>query len=452
MSLDTEFGGKSCHTTVPPIDQDQHAEDQPARAEAFPDRTNDADVGPPAQAEQPPRTDGASERQYPRPMLTMTPDELDQWLQARGEPRYRLRQVLHWIYQQPVESFEQMSDIPKSLRRDLHRAFRLWTTRVLERQQAEDGTEKLLLRLMDGETVECVLLRDDRGHRTACISTQVGCAMGCAFCASGLGGFKRNLAAYEILEQLLHLRRLLPPKERLTHIVVMGMGEPLANLKNLLAALEVATSPSGLGISGRRVTISTVGIPPAIDRLAETGKPYHLAISLHAPTDELRSRLVPSNQHTGIKAIMNAADRYFAKTGRRVTLEYVLIAGVNDRLEHAVALAELVKNRTAFVNVIAYNPVPELPYRSPSPARVQRFVDKLREAGVNARIRFRKGVSIEAGCGQLRRRFLAAKVQDNGARGKAQNGNSLGQVAAAPCDRPNGQDRPTDTAGQSPSA
>lgn len=354
------------------------------------------------------------EKHYRRPILTLSPDELDQWLQAKGEPRYRLRQLLHWIYQQPVENFEQMSDIPKSLRRELARAFRLWTTQVVQHLQAEDGTEKLLLRLMDGETVECVLLRDDRGHRTACISTQVGCAMGCKFCASGLGGLKRNLSAYEILEQLLHLRRLLPPRERLTHIVVMGMGEPLTNLKNLLQALEVATSPHGLGISGRRVTISTVGIPPAIDRLAESGKPYHLAISLHAPTDELRTKLVPSNRGTGIRAIMNAADRYFAKTGRRVTFEYVLIAGVNDRLEHAVALAELVKNRTALVNVIPYNPVPELSYNTPSAARTQRFVDKLREAGVNARVRFRKGLRIEAACGQLRRRMLAQAQPGNG--------------------------------------
>lgn len=434
MSSEDKVGGNFCLTATSAVETET-----PTLNDSNSQVSGSSPVSTQASSSGPWQGESATERQYPRPILTMSPEELDQWLQAKGEPRYRLRQVLHWVYQQPVESFEQMSDIPKLLRRELHRAFRLWTTRVVEHQQAEDGTEKLLLRLMDGETVECVLLRDDRGHRTACISTQVGCAMGCVFCASGLGGFKRNLAAYEILEQLLHLKRLLPAKERLTHIVVMGMGEPLANLKNLLAALEVATAPNGLGISGRRVTISTVGIPPAMDRLAETGKPYHLAISLHAPNDELRSRLVPSNHHTGIKAIMNAADRYFAKTGRRVTLEYVLIAGVNDRLEHAVALAELVKNRTAFVNVIAYNPVPELPYRTPSPARVQRFVDKLREAGVNARVRFRKGIRIEAGCGQLRRRFLAAAAQGNGAGAKVQGGNSAGQTAAGSPDSPNGK-------------
>ncbi len=345
------------------------------------------------------------------PILSMTPEELGQWLEARGEPRYRLRQVLHWIFTQPVENFDQMSDIPKALRRELGRAFRMWTTRVLEHLKAEDGTEKLLLRLMDGQTVECVLLRDDKGHRTACISTQVGCAMGCVFCASGLGGFVRNLSAFEILEQLLHLKRLLPGKERLTHIVVMGMGEPLVNLKNLLKALELATSPAGLGISGRRVTISTVGIPPAIDRLAESGKPYHLAISLHAPTDALRNRLVPANEKIGIRAIMAAADRYFAKTGRRVTFEYVLLAGVNDRPEHATALANLLKNRTALVNLIPYNPVPGLNFRTPSPARVHRFVEVLREAGLNVRVRFRKGVRIDAACGQLRRRLASGAAE-----------------------------------------
>jgi len=353
----------------------------------------------------------AGQRFHRPPILSMTPEELGQWLEARGEPRYRLRQVLHWIFKQPVDSFEEMSDIPKTLRRELGRAFRMWTTRVLEHLKAEDGTEKLLLRLMDGQTVECVLLRDDKGHRTACISTQIGCAMKCAFCASGLGGFVRNLSAFEILEQLLHLKRLLPGKDRLTHIVVMGMGEPLSNLKNLLKALEVATSPAGLEISGRRVTISTVGIPPAIDRLAESGKPYHLAISLHAPNDTLRNRLVPANEKIGIRAILAAADRYFAKTGRRVTFEYVLLAGVNDRPEHATALANLLKNRTALVNLIPYNPVPELNFRTPSPARVRRFVEILREAGLNVRVRFRKGVRIDAACGQLRRRLAGSSTE-----------------------------------------
>jgi 23S rRNA (adenine2503-C2)-methyltransferase len=358
--------------------------------------------------------EGTAERWYRRPLLSMTPEELGQWLEAQGEPKYRLRQVLHWTFQQPVESFDQMSDIPKALRRQMAKTFRFWTTRVLEHQKDEDGTEKLLLSLMDGQTVECVLLRDDRGHRTACISTQVGCAMGCTFCASGMGGFVRNLGAFEILEQLLRLKRLLPGKERLTHIVVMGMGEPLTNLKNVLAALDVATSPSGLGISARRVTISTVGIPPAIDRLAESGKPYHLAISLHAPDDALRTRLVPSNAKVGIRAILAAADRYFAKTGRRVTFEYVLLAGVNDRQEHAQALAELLRNRTALVNVIPYNPIPDSRYRTPSPARRDRFVEVLRSAGLNVRVRFRKGLRIDAACGQLRRRILAASG-DNGA-------------------------------------
>ncbi len=401
MSIETGFGEKSSQVEALTVEQVAVSESGPAVA-------SDARSSREAPAE------GSSEKHYRRPILTLSSEELDQWLHSKGEPRFRLRQLLHWLYQQPVENFEQMSDIPKALRRELARAFRLWTTRVVEHVKADDGTEKLLVRLMDGETVECVLLRDDRGHRTACVSTQVGCAMGCKFCASGLGGFRRNLSAYEIVEQLLHLTRLLPQRERLTHIVVMGMGEPLTNLKNVLQALEAATSNNGLGISGRRVTISTVGIPPAIDRLAESRKPYHLAISLHAPNDELRTQIVPSNQKIGLKAILNAADRYFAKTGRRVTFEYVLLAGVNDRLEHAAALAELLKNRTALVNVIAYNPVPELPYQTPSPARVHRFVDKLREAGLNARVRFRKGLQIEAACGQLRRRVVAQTGSGNG--------------------------------------
>jgi 23S rRNA (adenine2503-C2)-methyltransferase len=211
------------------------------------------------------------------------------------------------------------------------------------------------------------------------------------------------LTTGEILEQMLHLQRLLPAGERLSHIVVMGMGEPLGNLNALLPALERASSADGLGISVRRITISTVGIPAGIRRLARHPARYHLAVSLHAPHDALRNQLVPINRRIGVAAILRAADEYFARTGRRVTYEYVLLAGVNDQPDHARQLAQLLRNRAALLNVIPYNRVSGLPYRTPSSGAIQRFGDVLRGAGVNVEIRERKGDAIDAACGQLRR-------------------------------------------------
>src|SRR5262245_60237288 len=233
-----------------------------------------------------------------------------------------------------------MSDLPKALREQLAEAFVPFASQVVRHFQADDGTHKLLVKLHDGQLVECVLMQEDR-RRTACISTQVGCGMGCVFCASGLGGVERNLTTGEILEQLVRLRNLplwqgstRAPSgenvERLTNIVVMGMGEPLANLDNLIEALDVATARDGLGIGARHVTISTVGLPAKIRRLADLGKQYHLAVSLHAPNDAIRNQIVPTNDKTGLEAILAAADYFFEKTGRQVTFEYVLLGGIND--------------------------------------------------------------------------------------------------------------------------
>jgi 23S rRNA (adenine2503-C2)-methyltransferase len=287
--------------------------------------------------------------------------------------------------------------------------FTLWTGKVVRHLRTEDGTEKLLLEWPDKHQIECVLLRDGT-RRTICISTQVGCAMGCVFCASGLDGVARNLTAGEIVEQMLLLDRLLPEAERLSHIVVMGMGEPLANLDRLLPALAQATSPRGLGISARRITISTVGLPPAMDRLIEAGVHYNLAVSLHAPNDELRNRLVPVNKNIGLAEIMAASDRYFAASHRRLTFEYVLLADVNDAPEHARQLAARLRGRPALLNVIPYNPVAGLPYQTPSRQAQATFLDILRNAGINVQVRERKGDKINAACGQLRRRQLVEIV------------------------------------------
>ncbi len=295
-----------------------------------------------------------------------------------------------------------MTDLPRGLRADLEADFRVWTTSVAVHQRADDGTEKLLLELADGQRIECVLLRDG-DRRTVCISSQVGCAMGCVFCASGIDGVVRNLTTGEIIEQLLRLAALLPPDERLSHIVVMGMGEPLANLDRLLPALAEAQDPEGLGISQRRITISTVGLPPGIDRLAAANPGYHLAVSLHAADDELRTRLVPVNKAIGLADVMAAADRYWEISGRRLTFEYVLLGGINDSENHADALVRLIGGRAALVNVIPYNAVAGMPWKEPSQPARERFLDVLRAAGVNVQVRRRKGARIDAACGQLRR-------------------------------------------------
>jgi 23S rRNA (adenine2503-C2)-methyltransferase len=336
-------------------------------------------------------------------ILEQTPAALRDWFVEQGLPAYRVGQVWKWLFEKRAAAFDEMTDLPVALRSRLAAEFQIWTSNVVTRQQSVDGSEKLLLELGDAQRIECVLLRDDKEHCTACISTQVGCAMGCSFCATGIDGFVRNLGAGEIIEQVLQLQRLLVPAERLSHVVVMGMGEPLLNLDALLPALAVAVDRNGLGISVRRITISTVGLPDGIRRLAREDCQYHLAVSLHAANDSLRNAIVPANRGFGIAAILAAADDYFAHTGRRVTFEYVLLAGVNDQPEHAGELAKLLRGRPALVNLIPYNAVPGLPYRTPSSSVTARFVEILTQAGLNVNIRHRKGDRIAAACGQLRR-------------------------------------------------
>jgi 23S rRNA (adenine2503-C2)-methyltransferase len=357
-----------------------------------------------------------------RGILDVPADELRAWLAERKQPPMRVGQIRKQILANRAESFEAMSDLPKGLRAELAEAFDVFSTRVERHFRASDDTHKLVLRLADGGMIESVLIQDD-GRSTACVSTQVGCGMGCVFCASGLNGVVRNLTAGEIVEQLVRLRNLTDPNttnpdraQRLTHIVVMGMGEPLANLDNLLAALAVAGDKQGLGIGARHVTISTVGLPAKMYKLAESGKQYHLAVSLHAPNDELRTRIVPTNDKTGLDAILEAADRFFEKTGRQVTYEYVVLGGLNDRPEDARQLAGLLAGRKAHVNLIPWNDVTGLPYRRPQDADLQYLIDTLRKSGISVKVRKRKGSEIDAACGQLRRRLEAA--EGSGVRGQ----------------------------------
>ncbi len=347
-----------------------------------------------------------------RGLLEQSGDDLLAWLGERGEPPLRARQVRRWIVAGRAESFEQMSDLPLPLRRDLAAAFVALETQIARHLESVDGTHKLLLRLHDGQMVECVLIQEN-DRRTACISTQVGCGMGCVFCASGLNGVSRNLSAGEILEQLIRLRNLLPADDRLTNIVVMGMGEPLANLDALVAALDVATHKDGLGIGARHVTVSTVGLPQKMRRLADLGRQFHLAVSLHAPNDELRTRIVPTNDKTGIDDILAAADYFFEKNGRRVTFEYVLLGDINDGPQHASELSRLLLGRCAHINLIPFNDVPGLPYRRPTDAAVQTFVRRLKQDGLSVKVRKRKGSEIDAACGQLRR-SSAARTDKHG--------------------------------------
>ncbi len=345
----------------------------------------------------------------PLPHILEPGDALDRWLAAEGQPFWRAKGIRQWLFRRRAAAFEGMTDLPKGLRQRLETSFAFWTTTIVRHQRADDGTEKLLLQLADGERIECVLLRDHAEggpRRTVCISSQVGCAMGCVFCASGLDGVVRNLTTGEILEQILRLAHLLPEEERVSHIVVMGMGEPLANLDRLLPALRVAQDPDGFGISQRRITISTVGLPKAIDRLTAENPGYHLAVSLHAADDTLRTQIVPVNKSIGLADVMAAADRYWEASGRRLTFEYVLLGGLNDSPTHARSLVRLLGDRAALVNVIPYNTVAGLSYREPSSAAQATFLELLRKAGVNVQVRRRKGSRIDAACGQLRRLAL----------------------------------------------
>jgi 23S rRNA (adenine2503-C2)-methyltransferase len=342
----------------------------------------------------------------PRAILDAPDQALHDWLAALRQPPLRVRQVRRWLIAGRAESFDAMTDLPLDLRGELSQSWAPFGTAIDQEQLSSDGTRKLLLRLHDGQRVECVMI-PEQDRRTACISTQVGCGMGCVFCASGLNGVARNLSVGEMLEQLIRLRNSLPADERLTNVVVMGMGEPLANLDDLLQALAIAGRKDGLDIGARHVTISTVGLPARIRRLADLGKQYHLAVSLHAPNDDLRNRIVPTNVHTGIDDILAAADYFYEKTGRQVTYEYVLLGGLNDGAQEARQLAGLLLRRHAHVNLIPFNDVEGLPYRRPTAEAQQAFVGALKRVGISVKVRKRKGADIDAACGQLRRKVEA---------------------------------------------
>lgn len=327
---------------------------------------------------------------------------------AGGKP-FQARQVSHWLWRHGVTSFDAMRNVPRALRTTLAASHRLRHATVDKVDDADDGTQKLLLRLADGEAIECVIIPD--GERTTlCISTQVGCPVACVFCASGMFGVRRNLTNGEIAEQVLVAKSRLPAERRLTNLVVMGMGEPMLNLDNLLPALERIHDGDGIDMGARRITVSTSGYPRQMERFAAADPSYNLAVSLHAADDTLRKQLVPTAA-APVREIVAAAHRYFGQKGREVTYEVVLLEGTNDRPQDATAMVDVLGALPCTVNLIPWNPVDEIAaargLRRPSPARVDAFADLLRRGGLNVTVRRQRGADRSAACGQLRLRELA---------------------------------------------
>jgi len=336
-------------------------------------------------------------------LFDLTFDSLRERLASWNEPSFRASQILRWVYQDGAGSYEEMSNLPKPLRARLEAELPFYESTVAAQQESHDGTIKRLLRWPDEATSECVLIPDD-DRRTACISTQVGCPVGCVFCASGLNGLQRQLSAGQIVEQAMRIRELCEPSARLSNVVSMGLGEPLANYAATVHAIRTVNAEWGMGIGARKITVSTVGLPTPMRRLAEEKMQITLALSLHAPTDDLRKSLIPWAERVTIDSLVEAANYYFDQTGREITLEYILLAGVNDSAEHAVSLAAVAKRMRSNVNLIAYNPVAGLPYTRPAHDVVVAFLDALRARGVNAHVRKSRGLDIDGACGQLRRR------------------------------------------------
>lgn len=347
------------------------------------------------------------EQAAPIHLLELDPPSLDAWFSEREEPSFRAKQVLQWVYERGVTSFDEMTNLSKSLREKMSQNFRCYASEIIRRGASKDGTVKLLLKWPDGATSECVMIPTET-RRTACISSQVGCPAQCRFCASGLGGLVRNLTTGEIVEQVMRISaEAVAAGGRLTNVVFMGLGEPLANYDAVLRAVRTINAPWGPNIGARKITISTVGLPKMIRRLASEGLQVNLALSLHAPNDALRQELIPWAERIGLEQLVESCRHYFEKTGREITLEYILLHDVNDRPQHASQLASFCRQLRCNVNLIRYNPVEGLPYERPASEAAHAFVEQLRRHGVNAHIRSSRGLDIDAACGQLRRKELA---------------------------------------------
>lgn len=348
--------------------------------------------------------------------------ELEAQFKSWGEPGFRASQLLHWVYARRVCDWEAMTNLPKGLREKLRGVYGFHNLELVRQQGARDSTQKFLWRLQDRALIESVLIPaspalygEPSDRHTLCVSTQVGCAYGCKFCASGLGGWKRNLLVEEIVDQVLAVEREaareLPgqgasseaPHSRLiSNLVIMGMGEPLANYDHLLKALRILNAPWATGIGARKITISTSGLVPQIRKLADEPLQFRLAISLHGATDAVRNRIMPVNRKYPLSELAAACAYYQQKQGRMLTFEYILIAGVNDALDQVTPLAALARKLNAKVNLIPYNPVEGLPWERPEATRQEAFLEALIKQRVSATLRREKGTDIDAACGQLR--------------------------------------------------
>lgn len=348
----------------------------------------------------PPRTDSPPSQKF-RSVSDLALAQFEGWVKAQAMPAYRARQIFEWIYHHRAIDYHEMTSLPQDLRERLASAIPVVSSRVLHQQLSSDGTLKLLLELHDGQTIETVMIPEE-SRRTVCLSSQVGCGMGCVFCASGLLGFKRQISAGEIVEQVLHVRRALPDKDRVSHLVFMGMGEPLGNYTNLDRAIEIFQAEWGCGIGARHMTISTVGLLGQARRLALDHPQVTLAISLHAPNDEIRRQIVPTTKKVTVQDLVQGAREYFESTGRKITFEYCLIGGLNSKKEHAEELSERLRGLNCYINVIPLNPVEAIALPVPSEQEIREFVRVLRDAGIEVAVRRQRGADIDAACGQLR--------------------------------------------------
>ncbi len=334
-------------------------------------------------------------------LLDLSYAELEEFFSSLGQPSYRAAQVARWLYKRLATDFDELHNLPLTLRERLKEGAQIDLLTLLEEVTSPDGlTTKALFALRDGETIESVLMRYRR-RNTVCLSTQVGCAIGCPFCATGQSGFVRDLSPGEIVGQVLHFARRV---ERVTNIVFMGMGEPLANYEATWQAVRILTDPRCFGLGARHLIISTVGLVPGIERLSKEPLQVGLAVSLHAPNDPLRDRLVPLNRRYPLAPLLAACREYVERTGRRITFEYALIEGLNDSSQQAEELALLLEGLLCHVNLIPLNPTPDCPWRGSSRKRASAFRKALSERGVRATLRLGRGVEIQAGCGQLRSR------------------------------------------------
>lgn len=339
-------------------------------------------------------------------LYDFTYPQLISWLEDNNQKKFRAKQLYSWLYKKRVNDIESMSDLAKDFRELLNEQFNLSTITLKEKHVADDQTTKYLFRLSDGLLVETVLMHHDYG-KSVCVSSQIGCNMGCKFCASGLLKKQRNLTAGEMVQQVLYVQQELDKQEeRVSSIVVMGIGEPFDNYDHVLNFLKIINHDLGLAIGSRKLTISTCGLIDGILKLAEEPLQINLAISLHAPNDALRSSLMPINQAHPINELMDALNVYYQKTNRRITYEYILLEGVNDQIVHANQLANLIKGQNAYVNLIPYNPVDEQPFQRTHIKTALLFYDHIKKRKIQVTLRQEHGVDIDAACGQLRSKRL----------------------------------------------